>query len=92
MLVDKQPYFENHHHQKIFDQENNLNICIFSIFSSLLIILRLTVLRSMFVTNFACFNLSSNIEPENVLAVKSLVVIYFSWSGILFSSSTIFVS
>ena len=42
-----------------------------------------TVLRSRFVTNFACFNLSSNIEPE---------VIYSSWSGILFSSSTIFVS
>ena len=35
------------------------------------------IAQSLVVPNFACFDLTSNSAPQNVL--KSLVVIYLSW-------------
>ena len=48
------------------------------------------VAQSLVVPNFACFDLTSNSAPQNVL--KSLVVIYLSWWDTYFSISTISVS
>ena len=65
MFINKQTYFENHHHQKLSYQEK-----LESKIS--------TVPMSLFVANVASFNLSSNIVPKKLLVViyKSQVVIY----------------
>ena len=66
---NKQTYFENHHHRKkllpkTYDKSNASN---FSVSSHFLIALCSTILSSILVADLACFNVSSNIAPKNLL-------------------------
>ena len=62
MLHDKQTYFESHHREKKVLPIKKFE----SHFSSYLLACCSTVLRSLFVAIFACFNISSNSAPENL--------------------------
>ena len=72
MLADKLTRFEKDYHRKKFYRENNLNqmFVYFLFFSSFLIVLCSTLLKSVFVANFAWCDLSLDIIPKYLL--KSL--------------------
>ena len=68
MLLHKQTYLENHHHPKRCFTKKITKVKYFKYIAHFL-----SVLRSLFLSNSAGFNLSSNIVHENLL--KMLVVI-----------------
>ena len=80
-MDDKQTYFEYHHHQKIFTEKITWVKCLqFSYFSWFLIACLLTVLRSLVVDDFTCFNLSAKLSAVNLF--NPVEVKYMSWLGI----------